>query len=241
MGDLTNAFSQIRTATALLTSVPADAPLRVTSSITFTMRWLMPRMISFHSKYANSNLQLTMNVSPVDFQRDDLDATIKLGNEDTPNSVFRKLFSAPLIAVCSPQLIESHGPFDDLDILRSLTLLHSTLRERNWSDWLAAANRRDIAGARRLQFETSSLAYEAALGGMGVAIAQVPLVLNELRSGALVCPFPIVAQDVDTYNLIWPDRTPRNPLFFSFRDWMLEQARHTEIEVQEMVQTILSR
>jgi len=241
LADLTHAFGQIRTATAQLTNVPDNAPLRVSTSMTFTMRWLMPRMMSFHSLYANSNLQLTMNLDPVDFQRDDLDATIKLGYEDTPHSVCRKLFHADLVAVCSPRLIEKAGPFDTLDVLDSLTLLHSTARKDNWSLWLSAAGKPHITGARRLDFESSSLAYQAAIAGVGIAIAQVPLVMEDLRSGVLTTPFPITAPDSANYNLIWPNRSPRNPLFFAFRDWMLQEARQTADEAEAIVQELQTR
>lgn len=231
LAQMTDAFTQIRAATALLTSLPQGAPLRVSTSITFTMRWLMPRLMSFHSKHADSNLQLTMNLAAVDFQRDDLDATIKLGHEDTPHSVVRKLFDAPLVAVCSPRLVEQYGPFEDLGALNALTLLHSTARDRNWSTWLAGAGRPDIVGAHRLSFESSSLAYQAAIEGVGVAIAQVPLVLDELRSGQLVVPFPVATPDDEVYNLIWPNRSPRNPKFPSFRDWIMSEASQTAQQI----------
>jgi len=238
---LSGAFAQIRSATALLTSVPQDAPLRVSTSITFTLRWLMPRLISFHSQQAGSNLQLTMSLAPVDFQRDDLDASVKLGHESTPHAVVRKLFDADLVPVCSPTLIERHGPLHDVGVLDSFTLLHSTARPRNWELWLAKVGRPEITGAHRLEFESSSLAYQAAIEGVGFAMAQLPLILEELRSGRLVIPFPVTTADIEVYNLIWPNRTPRNPRFAAFRDWMTQQAAKTTAEVNTILEQLRAR
>ena len=235
LAELAEAFARIRTATANVVGLPEDAPLRVSTSATFTMRWLMPRMMLFHSKHADSNLQLTMNLAPVDFQKDEVDATIKLGHKDTPHAVVRTLFQTHLIPVCSPNIVSRIGPFNTLDDLNRHTLLHSTARPENWSIWLGEVRRPDIVGAHQLRFESSSLAYQAAIDGVGVAMAQIPLILEDLRSGKLILPFPIAAQDSDNYNLIWADRTPRNRHFQPFRDWVIAEAMRARTEIDGLL------
>jgi LysR family glycine cleavage system transcriptional activator len=195
-------------------------------------------MMSFHSKHADSNLQLTMNLAPVDFQRDDLDATIKLGHPDTPHAVIRMLFRADLVPVCSPHLTAAQTSLKTLDDLDRHTLLHSTARPANWGLWLAEMGKPNIVGAHQLQFESSSLAYQAAIEGLGIAMAQLPLVLDDLRSGRLILPFPMTAPDSDNYNLIWPDRTPRNRYFLPFRDWIIAEAQKTEGEINDFLKQI---
>jgi LysR family transcriptional regulator, glycine cleavage system transcriptional activator len=232
---LTEAFARIRLATSELVGVPDDAPLRVSSSATFTMRWLLPRLMSFHSRHADSNLQLTMNLAPVDFQRDDLDATLKLGNESTPHSVVRMLFRADLVPVCSPRLASASAPLDTVDDLSRHTLLHSSARPANWPIWLNATGRPGLQGAHQLKFESSSLAYQAAIEGVGVAMAQLPLVLEDLRANKLIMPFPVSVPDSEVYNLIWPDRTPRNRSFLPFRDWIVAEAQTTSREIDELL------
>lgn len=236
LGHLTEAFARIRSATSELVGVPDDAPLRVSSSATFTMRWLMPRLMSFHSRHADSNLQMTMNLAPVDFQRDDLDATLKLGNETTPHSVVRMLFRADLVPVCSPRLASATSPLDTVDDLSRHTLLHSSARPANWPLWLNAIGRPDLQGAHKLKFESSSLAYQAAIEGVGVAMAQLPLVLDDLRANKLVMPFPVSVPDTEVYNLIWPDRTPRNRSFLPFKDWIIAEAQTTSREIEELLE-----
>jgi LysR family glycine cleavage system transcriptional activator len=239
--ELAEAFGRIRVATARIVGLPDDAPLRVSTSATFTMRWLMPRMMSFHSKHADSNLQLTMNLAPVDFQRDEIDATIKLGQQDTPHAVVRVLFRTDLIPVCSPKLVTATAQFETLDDLDRYTLLHSTARPNNWEVWLSEIGRPDIKGAHQLQFESSGLAYQAALEGVGIAMAQIPLVMEDIRSGKLILPFPIAVRDTDDYNLIWPDRTPRNMHFQPFRDWIIGEAQKTAVEIDSVLEALKAR
>ncbi|HEX7819795.1 MAG TPA: transcriptional regulator GcvA [Sphingobium sp.] len=241
LAQITEAFKTIKAATDLLMEVSEGAPLRVSTSSTFTLRWLMPRMISFYSRHPQNNLQLTMNLAPVDFQRDDLDATIKLGHEETPQTVVRKLFRADLVAVCSPKLLENGPPLETLGDLARHQQLHSTARPGNWGLWLAEAGIPDLHGPPPHYFESSSLAYQAAIEGVGIAIAQLPLVLDDLENGTLVMPFPIVTPDDRIYNLIWPDRTPRNPSFKHFRDWMLEEAKKTTQRIDLVLKDIGER
>ncbi|BBF71993.1 hypothetical protein SBA_ch2_5260 [Sphingomonas bisphenolicum] len=99
----------------------------------------------------------------------------------------------------------------------------------------------DLVGASIMQFESSSLAYQAATDGVGIAMAQLPLILDDLEAGTLVMPFPISTPDDCSYNLIWPDRTPRNPSFKPFRDWMLEEARKTHLRMDALKEEIARR
>lgn len=234
LAKITDAFALIKSATEHLMEVPEGAPLRVSTSSTYTLRWLMPRMHSFYSQYPGNNLQLTMSLAAVDFQRDDLDATIKLGNEDTPQSVVRHLFDADLVAVCSPKLLQQGVPLDRISDLARHTLLHSTARPSNWALWLKEAGMPDLVGGNIMRFESSSLAYQAAADGVGIAMAQLPLILDDLEAGTLIMPFPISTPDDCRYNLIWPDRMPRNPSFKPFRDWMLEEARKTSARMEAL-------
>lgn len=239
--EVTEAFWQLRAATKQLVAVPQDQPLRVSTSITFILWWLMPRLIGFHSKYPQHELQITTSLAPVDFRRDPFDAVIRLAQTDTPHAEVQKLFSVDLVAVCSPTLIASGPPLRTIEDLRRHTLLHSSVRPENWSVWLSASGVPDLEGARRLQFESSSLAYRAALDGLGVAIGQLPLILGELKSGRLVAPFPVCTPDTAEYYLIWPDNARRNENLTHFRTWIMKEAASTTAQVQQMKQDVFGK
>ena len=78
-----------------------------------------------------------------------------------------------------------------------------------------------------LTYESSALAYQAAIEGQGLAIAQRFLVEDDLRSKRLVMPFrKTLDMGAFTYYLVTPVTAadPReSPQMAEFREWLLEQ------------------
>src|SRR5690606_38220279 len=74
-----------------------------------------------------------------------------------------------------------------------------------------------------LQYESSALAYEAALAGYGVAIGQKAMVTSELEDGRLVAPFDLwIDLGSFTYYFVMPRSPyrPRNDASITFRRWV---------------------
>ena len=76
----------------------------------------------------------------------------------------------------------------DLSFLDRETILLVRARPDDWALWCEAAGIDMSRLKRRREFESSALAYKAAAEGRGVALAQLALVDEEVRSGALVTP-----------------------------------------------------
>jgi LysR family transcriptional regulator, glycine cleavage system transcriptional activator len=72
-----------------------------------------------------------------------------------------------------------------------------------------------------LKYESSVLAYQAAIQGDGVAIAQKVLVEDDLAAGRLVAPFDFwLDMGRNTYYLVFPTRTTNSPELTLFREWL---------------------
>ncbi|PJE28125.1 hypothetical protein CVM50_14275 [Pseudooceanicola marinus] len=95
------------------------------------------------------------------------------------------LFTPHLLAVCTPAVAERLGPKVDLSLT---TRIASRNRMEDWPNWMAAAGRTWDDKKPLMVFSNSTLVYEAALAGNGVAIAQLELVLQDLAEGRLVRP-----------------------------------------------------
>jgi len=221
--DLTEAFVRVNAATARFAEARGDQKLRLSSSITFTLRWLIPRLITFHAVNPGAQVQLTTSLKPVDFRIDDVDLAIRLGSGDWPNSVKHLLMRSELVPVCSPNLLKDR-PLRTIDDLATHTLLHSTARPRNWPIWLKGAGNADLECDKGIFFESSSLALQAALEGMGIAIAQTPLVAEDLQTGRLVMPFDRIVTEEDAFYILYAEGAMRNKTLQRFRDWLLKQA-----------------
>lgn len=72
-----------------------------------------------------------------------------------------------------------------------------------------------------MKYETSLLAYQAAIEGHGVAIAQKALIEKELADQTLVAPLgPTLDRGDYTYYFAWPTGKPQSSALRAFRDWL---------------------
>jgi DNA-binding transcriptional LysR family regulator len=72
------------------------------------------------------------------------------------------------------------------------TLLHTETRADAWPDWLARSRLAAVDASKGQRFEHFYFLLEAAVGGLGVAVAPKPLVMEDLKLGRLVAPFGFV-------------------------------------------------
>ncbi len=72
-----------------------------------------------------------------------------------------------------------------------------------------------------MQVFYQSLAGSAALAGHGVAMLTPAFFADELASGRLVQPFPLVRRPGSHYWLVYPEARRRSPKIRAFRDWLL--------------------
>jgi LysR family glycine cleavage system transcriptional activator len=193
--------------------------LAIQAYTTFAQRWLIPLLGRFHDEHPDIEVRLTTSVIPVDFAYQDLDAAVRSGNgRSWPGLEADFLTPIELLPVASPALLEQERN------LARLTLLHSLARPEDWRLWLARADATGpVDGRRGLKFESSTLAYEAALQGSGVAMGIEVLVRGYLASGALVSPFGPPLRLTGGYYLVRPKQRPASAAMQQFRTWLLGQ------------------
>lgn len=145
-------------------------PLKIRVYTTFAAKWLIPRLPSFYVTYPNIRLNISNVVAPIDFQKDKVDLAIQFGTGNWPGVETELLFTDVIQPVCSPKLLK-HARLVELDDLRKVQLLHSHYRRADWPDWLMAVKRPDLLTDAGVNFPSSVLTYQAALEGVGVAVA----------------------------------------------------------------------
>lgn len=222
-------IEELRSATRKLKRPPKRRQIKVRAYTTFAMQWLIPRLASFHQEHPKIEVLLTASLDPVDFHKEELDAAIRLGSGDWPNCNCYVLSDNILAPVCAASLLETEPGLQTPADVAEYTMLHSIARPNDWAHWLEATGVIGQVDARAgMTYQSSSMAYAAAIGGQGLAMAQLFLVEKELRDGALVRPFE---QTVDmgayTYYLLTPRHRSESEDMTTFRHWLLEQARIT--------------
>lgn len=218
---ITKGFQDIEAATRRVSRRGQRNILAIQSYVTFSHRWLMPRLHDFHDAFPRIEVRLSSSPDIADFETDNLDAAIRGGDGKWPDLHAEKLADMELIPVCSPAFLVGH-PIASVDQLEKLRLLCSAARPNDWPNWLKSAGA-PFGPGNRLVFENSSLACEGALMDLGVAIANRHFVQRQLNAGTLVIPIDHGCHTGESYYLTWPKgRSPSRPLL-NFLDWIRTQ------------------
>ena len=104
------AVDLLRAASARMKKKAKRRQLKIRAYTTFAMRWLIPRLSSFHAAHPDVEVLLTASLDPVDFKREDLDGAIRLGDGKWPGAVAHRLVSNILVPVASPKLLKEGPP-----------------------------------------------------------------------------------------------------------------------------------
>ncbi|MBB5204738.1 LysR family transcriptional regulator of beta-lactamase [Inhella inkyongensis] len=181
---------------------------------TFAQGLLLERLGRFEALHPRIELRLQTHNNRMDPTSEALDATIRFGDGLWRSQAAVKLLDAPLSALCSPALAAGLTRPDEL---RGRTLLRS-FRAGDWEAWGKVAGAGPLR-ARGPQFDSSVLMVQAALQGLGVALAPPRLFQRELRLGQLVQPFAATV-DTGAYWLCRPSSRPASAALQAFETWL---------------------
>ncbi|MDE2247518.1 MAG: LysR family transcriptional regulator [Xanthomonadaceae bacterium] len=185
------AFAQLRQTCDQLRREASQAPFVLGCSGSVLARWVIPRLERLGRELPELRLHLSAVEGAPAATRPGLDALLLLGEPPWPAEWQAQVLSPERIGpVLSPQ----HPRYPALrqasvSALCQEPLLHTTSRPQAWPDWARA---QELAGAP-LQygqsFEHLYYLLEAAVAGLGVAIAPQPLVADDLAAGRLAAPW----------------------------------------------------
>jgi len=222
-------FAEISQALNLLEVASARIELNLSSkSLTINLfpslaaSWLLRGLNSFHSANPTVDVRLITSLKPIDFAGSDIDLAIRYLAEPPAGMPFLFLFEEIVFPVCSPRLAAVLGSRPMADTLAQETLIYCDTQPDEWPTWWASQGQSAIAQSRQIRVDNRLLALEAALDGLGVAMARTPYADHDLRTGRLVAPF---AEQISTgwnYYLVWPERKAKIDSLVRFVAWVRE-------------------
>lgn len=215
-------LERIASATERARQQDAERPIAISCYPTFALRWLVPRWGGFYNQNPEIDVQLTTTLQPVDFSRGDVDAAILVGKgpESWPGLDAVKLLDVELLPVCSPTLCAGEGALQAPEDLSRFTLLHGSPRRDDWQRWLQFAGVQGVDAAAGVTFDSLNLSIQAAVEGLGVAIAVRALVSDDLATGRLVQPFGPARRSGHPFYIVYPPDRLRNRRLRAFIDWL---------------------
>ena len=181
--------------------------LRVNALATFSLRWLVPKLGLLREAHPEIEIELTTGNEPVDGLAGDYDLIIRGGPDAFHGFEARLLLSERRLPACSPALLR-HQPLDEVGDLARHTLLHVASMPRLWRDWLAKAGHGSLEPAATLTLDHFYLSIQAAVDGLGVAMAPSTLIEDDLHAGRLVTPFPHISLPSRSYFAYTPLDSP---------------------------------
>jgi DNA-binding transcriptional LysR family regulator len=157
-------------------------------------RWMIPRLERLARELPELTLHLSVHDGPFDTPLVGLDVALLIGQRPWPEAwQMRELAAERIGPVLSPR----HPDFERLRrqpaaALREQALLHTTSRPQAWPSWFEQLGLGAVAIRHGTGFEHLLYLLEAAVSGLGVAIAPQPLVAADLAAGRLVAPWGFV-------------------------------------------------
>lgn len=222
LADVSGAFQRIAQATERLRSTPAA--LVIGAGPTLAMRWLIPRLATFQTENPDIDVRLSTAIADADPLRPDWTAAIRIGDGAWPGLTSRFVFTADLFPACAPSVATRlRTPAD----LAQATILRVANAPEDWPLWLQAAGIDEARLKHARYFDYAAFALQAAVDGLGVAMARAPFVADDLAAGRLVRPFDLAVPKGKGWYLVYHPAQKANPALGVFRAWLETQASPT--------------
>jgi DNA-binding transcriptional LysR family regulator len=185
------AFDQLRECCRQVRREARAAPLVLGCSGSVLARWMIPRLERMRRDLPHQDLNLSVIEAAPALAMHGLDAALLLAEPPWPTTWQVHVLAPERIGpVFSPRHPHSAALRKaNITALEKEALLHTASRPQAWPAWARAQR----IAVRRLHygqsFEHLYYLLEAAVAGLGVAIAPHPLVADDIQAGRLIAPW----------------------------------------------------
>jgi LysR family glycine cleavage system transcriptional activator len=223
-------LGDLRAKVAALQRGDEESVLRISTTHSFAIKWLVPRMHRFTKLYPELDIRIDSNDAPVDLHADSTDVAIRYGpvREGDPAVLFRER----LVPVYSPELLPPGHPDLSLADLPNFRLLV----EQSPEAWLQLLNENK---ALKGNYDFSrgyshwGVLVQAAVAGQGVALVPYGIAFQDIASGALRKIACRSAPFGNGYKFLANPHKEHMLKVRRFRDWMVAEME----EMREQLDT----
>ena len=187
------AFTSLKNSCAALKRDVEESPFTLACPGSLLARWLIPRLDRLHHELPELKLKVVVSESEQPGTQTDASATLAFSEPPWPIGVeVFELMVEQICAVASPQLAAHIDPAEPATLLAN-KLLYTASRPQAWPQWASAKGLEltQLEGAlsKGQGFDHLYYLMEAAVAGLGIAIAPRLLVEDDLKSGRLIAPW----------------------------------------------------
>lgn len=223
--DIRPAFDTIAAAADQLTRRGGRRIVTISAPPTFAMRWLIPKLAVLQREQPRIELRVSTTQTNIASQLESHDFVI--AREVTPPAGYlcTQLLDDSATPLMHPQFAARHKLARAAQ-LKNAPLLHTRSQPDAWRRWFAQNGVDTGETLDGPYFDNASLALQAALSGLGAALAPEALVEDELRTGRLIAPLPDRVLNGPAYALL---HRPSSLDEFGSREvvrWLEREARN---------------
>lgn len=219
------ALSRIASAAQALRSGSSAHAVRIDVRPSFAVRWLIPRLPGFVARHPGIEPEVVTRTGAPREAGSGYDVVIRRGTHGWPASLAARPFiEDEAYVVAAPSLL-ARQPVTTPRALTRCVWLSSKTRADDWPAWQAHLGLRRLRPARQIQFDHLHFVLQAAVDGLGVALAPHSLIGNDLSDARLVCPLPAMRLPLTPYCY---GVTPRaGPAVDAFVAWLEAERRRS--------------
>ncbi|HGH4659879.1 LysR family transcriptional regulator [Enterobacter cloacae] len=223
--EVSAAMSAIGRATDQIVKEKDNAVLRVHSSPTFGLSWLLRRLGRFRAEYPDITIILTCSYENLQFARDNIDIDIRHGIPDWDAYRVMTIKNDTQVVLASAEYAEKHPISTPGDLLQQ-SLISSTSTLVNWEKWFAWHNIDRPWLNFSLSFDRSYMSFEAARMGLGFILESKMMATDHLNDGSLVQVLPDeMGIAINAHHLVMPHMNERAWKIQQFVEWMDRELR----------------
>lgn len=209
-------FEQLEDAVYRLQQSAREEVLVLSCEPTIAMKWLIPRLPAFHKLNPDINLHLVAAGGPIDLVRSGVDLALRRDDFHWDQDVHAEKICDEWMG---PVSRSKKSRKEQLDGAR---LLYSGTRPKAWPTWQRLSGV-STKGSIRVDYEHFYLCVQAAVSGLGMAMASFLMVQDELQNGQLHAPYGFV-RDGSSYCLLSSHPLDQNEKCARFKAWLMAEA-----------------
>ncbi len=200
--------------------------LMVGVQASFAVKWLFSRLALFTDENPGIDIRLSSSIELDDLTAGRVDAVIRYGPAHAPGFQSFHVLAAQLHPVCNPALLAGKAPLLKPQDLCRHTLIHDEFKQ-GWRTWLSAQGLQHVDTSKGPTFTDESLALQAAIEGVGVALGRSPLIDHDITEGRLIFPFKMQPVEDEGYYLVCLEGNADSKDISALRRWITSTARKT--------------
>lgn len=228
-------LQMISDSTVQLVSDRSKSRLVISTIDSVAEKWLIGRLASYCRLYPDFRFELRVEPDPADFARHNIDLRIGYDPGQYPEHSILLLEQDVVLPLCSPAYLERNPAAAKIGMaaVPEDDLLHTSWGESfgshpTWHGWFVKAKLEPPLDTKGFQVGRSSLVLDLAREGLGVALGQKMMAMDDIAAGRLVALSDISIALGYPYCVAYPRAKGRKRHLVALANWLAAASATTE-------------